>query len=77
MDKHLRPARFDTEPNSTNAEKEWRHWYRTFLNFINAIHPPQQQQQQQQQQQNANADAPAEKNAPVAQPQVVQKKKID
>ena len=39
MDKHLRPQRFDTEPNSNNAEKEWRHWYRTFINFLNEVHP--------------------------------------
>ena len=34
MDKHLRPSKFDTEPNSLNAEKEWNHWYRTFCNFL-------------------------------------------
>ena len=39
MDKHLRPPRFDTEPNSLNAEKEWRHWYRTFVNFVAEVHP--------------------------------------
>ena len=39
MDKHLRPSRFETEPNATNAEKEWKHWYRTFLNFVEAACP--------------------------------------
>ncbi len=39
MDKHLRPSRFETEPNSITAEKEWRHWYRTFLNFIEKVYP--------------------------------------
>ena len=43
MDKHLRPTRFETEPNTTNAEKEWRHWYRTFVNFLDVVYPPQQQ----------------------------------
>ena len=33
-EKYLRPARFETEPNSLTAEKEWRHWYRTFSDFI-------------------------------------------
>ena len=43
MDKHLRPTRFETEPNTTNAEKEWRHWYHTFVNFLDVVYPPQQQ----------------------------------
>ena len=34
MDKHLRPSRFDAELTSPNIEKEWKHWFRTFENFI-------------------------------------------
>ena len=34
MDKHLRPTRFDIEITSPNIEKEWKHWFRTFENFI-------------------------------------------
>ena len=37
MDKHLRPSRFECEPNVANAEKQWKHWYRTYENFINSI----------------------------------------
>ena len=37
MDKHLRPSRFETEPNALNAEKAWKHWYRTFCNFLNSL----------------------------------------
>ena len=37
MDKHLRPSRFECEPNASNAEKQWKHWYRTYENFINSI----------------------------------------
>ena len=34
MDKHLRPSRFDGDPSSSTVEKEWKHWKRTFTNFI-------------------------------------------
>ena len=34
MDTLLKPARLDLGPNSPTATKEWRHWYRTFTNFI-------------------------------------------
>ena len=37
MDKHLRPSRFDYEPNATDAEKQWKHWFRTFENFIESV----------------------------------------
>ena len=40
MDKHLRPSRFECEPNIIDAEKQWRHWYRTFENFITSIQFP-------------------------------------
>ena len=37
MDKHLRPAWFDAEPNNASSEREWRHWHRTFENFLVSI----------------------------------------
>ncbi|XP_045132103.1 uncharacterized protein LOC123518976 [Portunus trituberculatus] len=37
MDKFLRPDRFDADPNSSGAASEWKHWYRTFNNFLEAI----------------------------------------
>lgn len=37
MDKFLRPERFEANPSASNAAKEWRHWYRTFSNFLSAL----------------------------------------
>ena len=34
MEKYLRPDRFETDPNTLNAAKEYRHWYETFKNFL-------------------------------------------
>ncbi|XP_042218088.1 uncharacterized protein LOC121863481 [Homarus americanus] len=34
MEKLLRPTRLDIDPNSPTAAKEWKHWHRTFINFI-------------------------------------------
>ena len=34
MDRILKPSRLDTDPSSPTAAKEWKHWYRTFTNFI-------------------------------------------
>ena len=34
MEKLLRPTRLDVDPNSPTAAKEWKHWHRTFSNFI-------------------------------------------
>ena len=34
MNKLLKPSRLDTDPSSTTAAKEWKHWYHTFINFI-------------------------------------------
>ena len=34
MDKVLRPARMETDPNSGEASKEWFHWKRKFDNFL-------------------------------------------
>ena len=37
MDKFLKPARLDSDPSSTTAEKDWLHWIRTFENFVSAL----------------------------------------
>ena len=34
MDKVLRPERLETDPNSSEASKEWIHWKRTLDNFL-------------------------------------------
>ena len=34
MDKFLRPERFETNPKSRSAAKEWNHRLRTFSNFM-------------------------------------------
>ena len=35
MNTLLKPAQLDLDPNSPSAAKEWKHWHRTFRNFIN------------------------------------------
>ena len=37
MDKVLRPERLETDPNSSEASKEWLHWKRTFENFLTGL----------------------------------------
>ena len=37
MDKILKPERFNKEPNTPTADKEWTHWFKTFTNFVDAI----------------------------------------
>ena len=34
MSKALKPIRLDLDPNSSDAAKQWKHWKRTFDNFI-------------------------------------------
>ena len=34
MNRLLKPERLDLDPSAPNAAKEWRHWRRTFDNFI-------------------------------------------
>ena len=34
MNRILKPDRLDLDPNSPTAAKEWKHWFRTFDNFI-------------------------------------------
>ena len=40
MDKWLKPSWFDCDPSSAGAEKEWKHWERTFQNFIATLDQP-------------------------------------
>lgn len=43
----LRPEKFDANPNSSEAAKEWKHWLKTFENFLsvsNATTEPQKLQ---------------------------------
>ena len=35
MDKLLQPSKLSIDPNSTTATKQWRHWKRTFLSYVN------------------------------------------
>ncbi|XP_068226955.1 uncharacterized protein [Palaemon carinicauda] len=37
MERLLRPSRFDVDPDSAQAAKEWTHWLRTFTNFVEAV----------------------------------------
>ena len=37
MDKYLKPERFDEEPTSISADKQWLHWKRTFSNFLSHV----------------------------------------
>ena len=37
MDKVLRPERLETDPNSSEASKEWLDWKRTFENFLTVL----------------------------------------
>ncbi|XP_064107949.1 uncharacterized protein LOC135216508 [Macrobrachium nipponense] len=34
MAKLLKPSRLETDPSSPTAAKEWKHWHKTFTNFI-------------------------------------------
>ena len=35
--KFIKPSVFDADPNSKQARKKWRHWYRTFSNFLDSL----------------------------------------
>ena len=37
MDKYLRPTRFDCDPNTARVDKQWKHWLKTFENFLVTI----------------------------------------
>jgi len=35
--KFIKPRLFGADPNSSQASKEWKHWYRTFTNFLESF----------------------------------------
>ena len=37
MDRALRPVRFDVNPNSLNAAKEYNHWIQTFEHYVEVL----------------------------------------
>ena len=37
MEKFLRPERLAVDPNSSEAAKSWKHWYRTLENFMSSL----------------------------------------
>ena len=37
MDKTLKPVRLDLDASSPNASKQWKHWRRTFENFLEEV----------------------------------------
>ena len=37
MNKLMKPERLSLDPNSPIAAKEWRHWRRTFENYLAAF----------------------------------------
>lgn len=37
MDRALRPERLETDPNQSEASKDWQHWRRTFENFVDVV----------------------------------------
>ena len=37
MEKLMQPYRLDLDPGSTSAAREWRHWLKTFENYIEII----------------------------------------
>jgi len=37
MDKLMKPSRLDLDPSSRSAFKEWRHWRKTFENYVEEL----------------------------------------
>ena len=37
MDRVLRPERFDCDPNSPDASRNWKYWFTTFTNYLDTI----------------------------------------
>ena len=35
--KFIKPSLFGADPNAGQASKEWKHWYRTFTNFLESF----------------------------------------
>ena len=36
MDKVLKPKRLDVEPGTVNASAKYKHWHKTFTNYLSA-----------------------------------------
>ena len=34
MDKLMQPCRLNLDPGSNSAAKEWKHWFKTFENYV-------------------------------------------
>ena len=37
MDRYLRPSRFDGDPNTAGSDKQFKHWLKTFQNFVKTV----------------------------------------
>ena len=37
MNKLMKPERLSLDPNSPTVAKEWRHWRKTFENYLDAL----------------------------------------
>ena len=37
MERFMKPDRLGIDPNSTDAEKTYNHWLRTFYNFVSTV----------------------------------------
>ena len=42
MDRHLRPAILKVDPCAPDSTKTFRHWEKTFYNFIDSLNTPEQ-----------------------------------
>ena len=37
MDKIYKPERFDADPNATDSEMKWSHWFRSISHYLTII----------------------------------------
>ena len=37
MKRHMKPVRLRIDPNTTDADKTYKHWFRTFSNFLELL----------------------------------------
>ena len=37
MKRHMKPVRLRIDPNTTDADKTYKHWFRTFSNFLESL----------------------------------------
>ena len=44
IDKLLKPEKLTADPNSLLADKEYKHWLKTFSNFVASVPPPNEGQ---------------------------------